>query len=344
LADELTTDEAKRLLSQLAEVNCPAVLFSGGEPLLRDDLFELLAEARRLKLRTVISSNGTLIDSKTAGKLSDVGVSYVGISLDGGEEFHDTFRQAKGSFKAALLGIENCKKIGLKTGLRFTITKMNADQIPVVFDIAASTNVRRICFYHLLHTGRAKQIMDIEQRIVNGKKALYAIRFTLNAAETREVVDTIIAKTDQFARKSLIDEVLTVGNHADGPFLLVKMQKEKNANFNKAKELLLANGGNRIGEKIGCVSWDGSVYPDQFWRNYSLGNIKERTFRQIWENGSEPVLKKLRDKSKFCAPRCRYCKWFLLCKGNFRFLGAETDGKCWLNEPACYLTNEEITE
>ncbi len=158
LADELTTAEAKQLLSQLAEVNCPVVLFSGGEPLLRDDLFELLAEAKRLKLRTVISTNGTLLDSKTAGKLSDVGVSYVGISIDGAEEFHDTFRQAKGSFKAALSGIENCKKAGLKTGLRFTITKANADQVPVVFDIAASTNVRRICFYHLLRTGRAKNL------------------------------------------------------------------------------------------------------------------------------------------------------------------------------------------
>jgi radical SAM protein with 4Fe4S-binding SPASM domain len=344
LADELTTTEAKQLLSQLVDVNCPAVLFSGGEPLLRSDLFELLAEAKRLGLRTVISSNGTLIDSKTAAKLSNVGVSYVGISIDGSEEFHDTFRQTRGSFKAALSGIENCKKAGLKTGMRFTITKQNAAQIPAVFDISASNGIRRICFYHLISAGRAKEIMDSKQRIANSEKTTYAIRFTLNAAQMREVVDTIIAKTDQFARKALIDEVLTVGNHADGPFLLVKMQKEKNANFNKAKELLLANGGNRIGEKIACVSWDGSVHPDQFWRNYPLGNIKDKTFRQIWENGSEPVLRRLRDKSKFCAPRCRYCKWFVFCKGNFRFLGAETDDKYWLNEPACYLADEEITE
>jgi len=327
LADELTTPEAKQLLSQLAEVNCPAVLFSGGEPLLRDDLFKLLAEAKRLKLRTVISTNGTLLDSKTAGKLSDAGVSYVGISIDGTEEFHDTFRQTEGSFKEALSGIENCKKAGLKTGLRFTITEANADQVPIVFDIAALTGVRRICFYHLLRTGRAKGL---------GKQVL-------NKQQTRTVLDVIIEKTDDFVGKGLIDEVLTVGNHADGPYLLVKMQKGKNRNFRRAKKLLLANGGNRIGEKIGCVGWDGSVYPDQFWRNYALGNIKDKTFRQIWENGSQPVLNKLRNKSQFADARCLRCKWFDLCKGNFRFLGAEADDKYWFNEPACYLTDEEIT-
>ena len=339
---EMTTIEAKQMLAQLAEVNCPVVLFSGGEPLLREDLFELLAEAGRLKLRTVISTNGTLIDLKTADKLSEAGVSYVGISIDGSEIFHDAFRQAKGGFKAALSGIKDCQKAGLRTGLRFTITKQNSDQLSTVFDIAVSTGVRRICFYHLIRTGRAKEIAGSGQRIANSEKTLNAKRFTLNAAETREVMDTIIIKTDQFARKSLIDEVLTVGNHADGPYLLAKMQKEKNANFSKAKELLLANGGNRIGEKIGCVGWDGSVYPDQFWRNYSLGNIKNTTFKQIWENSAETVLNKLRNKAQFADNRCLKCRWFVLCKGNFRFLCDESDDKYWLNEPACYLNNEEI--
>ena len=323
----MTTAEAKQLLLQLAEVNCPVVLFSGGEPLLRDDLFELLAEANRLRLRTVISSNGTLIDLQAAKKLADAGVTYVGISIDGTEEFHDAFRQVRGSFKAALAGIANCKKAGIRTGLRFTITKANADQIPAAFDIAASKGIRRICFYHLIRTGRAK---DLEQQ-------------TLSPEQTRSVIEVIIEKTNQLAKRKLVDEVLTVGNHADGPYLLVKMQKEKNENFHKARKLLLSNGGNRIGEKIGCVSWDGNVYPDQFWRNYALGNIRNRTFKQIWEYSTEPVLNKLRNKNKFADKRCLKCRWFDLCKGNFRFLGVEADDKYWLNEPACYLTDEEIT-
>ena len=330
--DELTTPRARQLLSELVEVNCPVVLFSGGEPLLRNDLFELLAEARRLGLRTVISSNGTLIDSETAGQLAAAGVSYVGISIDGDEQFHDNFRRLKGSFKAALAGIENCKKAGIKTGLRFTITKANSTQIPTVFDISAKAGVRRICFYHLIRAGRAEQLQSQ----------------SLTPEQTRQTIDTIIQKTDDFARKGLIDEVLTVGNHADGPYLLVKMAGEtqnpklKTQNYEMTGQLLLANGGNKIGEKIACIGWDGSVHADQFWRNYSVGSVKDKTFKQVWENSTEPVLNKLRNKAQFADKRCRRCKWFDLCKGNFRFLGTETGPEHWLNEPACYLTDEEI--
>jgi radical SAM protein with 4Fe4S-binding SPASM domain len=330
-SDELTTAEAKQLLHQLAEVNCPVVLFTGGEPLLRNDLFELLAEAKQLSLRTVISTNGTSIDSAAAKNLAALGVSYIGISIDGDESLHDAFRQSAGCFKAALAGVENCQKAGLKTGLRFTITKQNANKIPVVFDIAASANIRRICFYHLVKAGRAKNLNSS----------------TLTPQQTRHAVDTIIEKTKEFVQKKLVDEVLTVGNHADGPYLLLKLQqnstsKDAARTTHDARRFLLANGGNKIGEKIASVGWDGSVYPDQFWRNYSLGNVKNQTFKEIWENSNEPVLGKLRKKSEFADKRCLSCKWFDLCKGNFRFLGSDTDIKYWLNEPACYLTDEEI--
>ncbi len=327
-SDELTTTEAKELLSQLAEVNCPVVLFSGGEPLLRGDLFELLAEAKRLGLRAVISSNGTLIDSATAEQLANIDVSYVGISIDGQEAFHDNFRRAPGCFKAAMIGIKNCKKAEIKTGLRFTITKANAEQIPAVFDIAASSDIRRICFYHLIRAGRAEKMNDQ----------------TLTREQTRQVLDVIIERTHNLAVKGLIDEVLTVDNHADGPYLLTKMQKENNPCYEAARKLLLINGGNKVGEKIGCIGWDGEVYPDQFWRKYSLGNIKDKTFKQIWENSAEPVLNKLRNKSQFADKKCLRCRWFNLCKGNYRFLGSQPDDKYWLNEPPCYLTDEEITE
>jgi len=325
-AGELSTLEVRKLLSELAELNCAVVLFSGGEPLLRGDLFELLAEAKHLGVRTVVSSNGTLIDSAVADKLVDVGVSYVGISIDGEEKFHDKFRKVKGCFKAALAGIEHCKAAGLKTGLRFTITKANAEQVGAVFDIAVSMDVRRICFYHLIRTGRAKELDNQ----------------TLLSQQSRAVVDTIIEKTDEFVGRGLVDEVLTVGNHADGPFLLARMTQENNRRYEEAEKLLRAGGGNKIGESIVCVSWDGNVHPDQFWRNYSLGNVKDKSFEQIWEDSSEPVLKKLRDKAHFADQRCLCCRWFDLCKGNWRFLGTEIEAEHWLNEPACYLTDEEI--
>ncbi len=327
-SDELTTAHAKQMLGQAAAMQCPVVLFSGGEPMLRSDLFELLAEAKRFGLRAVLSSNGTLIDAAAAKKLGESGVSYVGISIDGKELFHDQFRQTEGSFKAALAGIQNCQEAGIRAGLRFTITKANAEQVPAVFDIAASAGVRRICFYHLIRSGRAQKLK----------------RHAVTAQQTRQVVDAIIDRTDAFVRKGLVDEVLTVDNHADGPYLLMRMKRQNNPRYDEAQKLLLANGGNKIGEKIVCVGWNGDVYPDQFWRNYSLGNIKDEALQNIWQNSSDPVLNKLRNKSDFADKRCLRCTWFDLCKGNYRFLGDSADDKYWLNEPACYLTDEEIAE
>lgn len=327
-SDELTTAHAKQMLGQAAAMQCPVVLFSGGEPMLRSDLFELLAEAKRFGLRAVLSSNGTLIDAAAAKKLGESGVSYVGISIDGKELFHDQFRQTEGSFKAALAGIQNCQEAGIRAGLRFTITKANAEQVPAVFDIAASAGVRRICFYHLIRSGRAQKLK----------------RHAVTAQQTRQVVDAIIDRTDAFVRKGLVDEVLTVDNHADGPYLLMRMKRQNNPRYDEAQKLLLANGGNKIGEKIVCIGWNGDVYPDQFWRNYSLGNIKDEALQNIWQNSSDPVLNKLRNKSDFADKRCLRCTWFDLCKGNYRFLGDSADDKYWLNEPACYLTDEEIAE
>ena len=328
----LTIEQAEKLFTELSELKSPVILFSGGEPLLRNDLFELLIAAGKRNLQIVLSTNGTLIDADTAKRLADAGVSYIGISIDGDKNFHDSFRQKKGCFDAALEAFENCRKAGLRTGLRFTITRQNCNQIPFIFELAAEEGIRRICFYHLIRTGRAKNL--------EGQ--------TLNPVDTRKTVDTIIDKISYYVKKGLIDEVLTVGNHCDGPYLLLRMQKEtknsklKTQNFSKAKELLQINGGNRIGEKIVCIGPDGNVYPDQFWCNYSIGNIKDKSFKDIWNNSEDMALNKLRNKSKFADKRCLSCKWFDYCRGNYRFLGADTADENWLNEPACYLTDREI--
>ncbi len=323
---ELSTRQARSFLALLPQVGCPVVLFSGGEPLLREDLFELLGEAKGLGLRTVLSTNGTLIDARAAERLAEAAVSYVGISIDGREEFHDKFRQKKGCFAAAMRGIESCRQAGLRTGLRFTITAENAEQIEAAFDIAADSGTRRICFYHLIRSGRAVELEDQ----------------ALSSQQTRRVVETIIDKTDDFVGRGVVDEVLTVGNHADGPFILVTMERQQREGLEQARRLLTAAGGNRIGQGIVCVGWDGQVYADQFWRNYSLGNVKDRKFAEIWTDEQEPVLAKLRNRDEFADERCLVCKWFYLCKGNYRFLGEDPAAENWLNEPACYLTDEEI--
>jgi radical SAM protein with 4Fe4S-binding SPASM domain len=323
--EELTTSEGKKLVEQLAEIKCPVVLFSGGEALLRPDIFELLAEAKKIGLRTVLSTNGTLINSKRSERIIATGVSYVGISVDGPENFHDNFRNSRGSLKAAIAGIKNCQAAGLRTGLRFTITKQNAKFIPFAFELAAELSIRRICFYHLIRSGRAARLTEAP-----------------SAEDTRRALDCIIEKTSEAVTCALVDEALTVDNHADGPYLLVKMQQENSSNLGAARKLLLANGGNRIGEKIVAIDPQGNVHPDQFWTNYSFGNIKEKSFKDIWLNNKEPVLYKLRNKDNYVADKCKKCRWFEYCKGNFRFTGSDPSDENWLLEPACYLTESEI--
>jgi radical SAM protein with 4Fe4S-binding SPASM domain len=309
------------LLAQLKEAGCPVVLFSGGEPVLRSDLLDLLAESRRLGLRTVLSSNGTLIDQAMAARLADQAVAYIGISIDGPPDFHDTFRQAKGSFERAMAGIALCQGAGLRTGLRFTITPENARHVSFVFDLARDHGVRRICFYHLVRSGRAQ---------------CGAVPST---AQTREALDTIITRTAECT--GWIDEVLTVDNHADGPYLLVRMQREGHPGLDQAVALLDRAGGNRVGQGIACIGWDGNVYADQFWRHHALGNVRDTPFARIWQNTTDPVLWRLRHKDQFADPRCKACTWFSLCKGNYRSLGPDPTGTDWRNEPPCYLTDPE---
>jgi radical SAM protein with 4Fe4S-binding SPASM domain len=322
---ELSRAEAVKLLRDLADYKCPVVLFSGGEPLLRADVYELMAEAKGLGLRTVLSTNGTLINDEAAGRLKEIGVNYVGISLDGPEQAHDLFRGVRGSFAATMKGITDCGAAGIKTGLRFTITRQNHQYVREVFGIAEETGVRRICFYHLVRTGRGAEI-DCEY---------------LEAGQIRAAMDDIIDGTKKAVEAGLIDEVLTVGNHADGPYLLLRMQLENHPNYESAKEMLMAAGGNKSGQNIACIGWDGTVFADQFWREYPLGNARQQSFTAIWDNPDEPVLTKLRYKDNFADPRCKACRWFKLCKGNYRFLGGDPADENWVLEPPCYLGEEE---
>lgn len=323
---ELTTAEGKKLLDDLAAFGCPVVLFSGGEPLMRPDIFELAAYAVEKGMRAVISTNGTLITPKVADELKKLGLSYVGISLDGMEKVNDAFRGVKGAFRRALEGIEACKEVGIKVGLRFTINRRNVQDVPAMFDLVEEAAIPRICFYHLVYAGRGSALMKED----------------LSHEETRKVVDLIIDRTADLHRRGKPTEVLTVDNHADGPYIYLRLLRENPARAAEVLELLRMNEGNNSGRGIGCVSWDGSVHADQFWRHYSFGNVRERPFSVIWTDLSNPLMRMLKDKKKYVKGRCRACRWLDICGGNFRVRAEAATGDLWAPDPACYLTDEEI--
>lgn len=327
--NELSTEEGKALIDDLANYGSPVILFSGGEPTLRKDLPELAAYAREKGMRAVISTNGTLIDRDLAKRLKDVGLSYVGVSLDGIRETNDRFRGMKGAFDAALRGLHNCQEEGIKVGLRFTINKQNVRDIPAIFDLLEEEKIPRICFYHLVYAGRGSKMVSED----------------LSLEESRQAVDLIMEKTKKLHEKGFAAEVLTVDNHCDGPYLYMKLLNENPERAAEVFELLSMNQGNSSGIGIGCVSWDGSVHADQFWRHYSFGNVRERPFSEIWNDLSDELMAGLKNRKlliKAHGDSCARCKWFDVCNGNFRVRAEAVYGNVWADDPACYLTKEEI--
>jgi putative heme d1 biosynthesis radical SAM protein NirJ1 len=324
--NEMTTEEGKQFLRDLAEFKVPVVLFSGGEPLARPDFFELAAYARELGLRVTISTNGTLITPEVARKIKDIGVGYVGISLDGIGANNDRFRGREGAFEAALAGIRNCLAVDQKVGLRFTINRHNFNELNDIFDLLEKENIPRACFYHLVYSGRATHMKDED----------------INHQETRAALDLIMERTEDMNRRGLNKEILTVDNHADAIYAYLTLQEKDPARAERAWELLSRNGGNRTGIAIGQVDWDGNVHADQFTQNHTFGNVKERKFADIWTDLSNPILAGLKNRKPLLKGRCAQCKWLEVCNGNFRARAEAIHNDFWHEDPACYLTDEEI--
>ncbi|MEW6359164.1 MAG: 12,18-didecarboxysiroheme deacetylase [Planctomycetota bacterium] len=323
---ELSTAEGEALIDDLAAFGSPVMLFSGGEPTMRPDLPRLVKHAVGKGMRAVISTNGTLINTDAAAQLKDLGLSYVGVSLDGMRETNDRFRAVTGAFDQAMQGITNCQAVGLKVGVRFTMSRHNFHDVPAIFDLIEERGIPRVCFYHLVYAGRGSRLIEED----------------LSHDETQETVDLIIDRTKDLHDRSIEVEVLTVDNHTDAPYLYLRMKREGSDRAEKVMELLKMNGGNSTGVGIGCVGNTGEVHADQFWRHYSFGNVRERPFSEIWMDTSNDLMAKLKEKKKHVKGRCHLCKWLDICAGNFRVRAEAVTGDVWAAEPACYLTDLEI--
>ncbi|MDR1856212.1 MAG: 12,18-didecarboxysiroheme deacetylase [Desulfovibrio sp.] len=324
--DAISTEQAKLIIDDLAAYGSPVMLFSGGEPLVRQDLPELARYATEKGMRAVISTNGTLITKEKAQELKRVGLSYVGISLDGLERVHDDFRRVPGSFGKALEGIANCQAEGLKVGLRFTINKRNVEEIPGIFRLLRDLEVPRACFYHLVYSGRGSALIAED----------------LDHEQTRRTLDLIMDETRALFDAGHPKEILTVDNHADGPYVWMRLAREDPARAEDVLQLLQFNEGNSSGRGIGCISWDGKVHADQFWREHVFGNVLERPFSAIWDDPDIPLLHMLKDKKAHVKGRCATCRHLNICGGNFRARAEAFYGDVWAEDPACYLTDDEI--
>jgi radical SAM protein with 4Fe4S-binding SPASM domain len=322
---ELTTGQGFALLDDLAAFGIPVLLLSGGEPLMRPDLFELMAHARTLGLRTTLSTNGTLITADVAERLRALDVSYVGISLDGIGITNDMFRGHKGAFDNAMAGFRHCKAVDQRVGLRMTLTRRNCQDLDRIFDFIEAEGIDRACFYHLVYSGRGRSTDELTPDVA------------------RAAVDTILRRTRDFAARGLRKEIFTVDNHADGPYLYLKLLQEDPARAAEVLALLRWNGGGLHSSGVGIADIDflGNVHPDQFWMHHTLGNVRDRKFSTIWEDTSDPLLAGLRNRAPLLKGRCAGCQWRDICGGSFRVRADRFYGDPWAEDPGCYLTDEE---
>ena len=365
--DELTTAEGRALIDDLAQFGIPALLFSGGEPLLRPDLFDLVQYAVSRGVRPVLSTNGVLITAETAKRLKEIGFIYVGISLDGIGKTHDHFRQTEGAFDAAMRGFRNCLAAGQRVGLRLTLTRQTAHELDRIFDFILDEKIPRACFYHLVPAGRGRALADDP----------------LTIDESRRALDTIVRRTREAVNAGRDLDILTVDNHVDGPYLYLQLLRENPERAAEVRRLLEWNGGgaHSSGVGIGNIDPTGHVHPDQFWQDLDLGSVRERPFSEIWSgvragahapnhgdatgatgrgerapgaaglipdaDGStdvpllHPMLAALRDRLPRLKGRCATCGFLKMCGGSFRVRALRRFGDPWAWDPACYLTEEE---
>ncbi len=325
-AGELTTAEGRALLRDLASFQIPVVLFSGGEPLLRPDLFELAGYAIELGMRAVLSTNGTHLDDATADRIKATGFSYVGVSLDGLRDVHDQVRGVPGAFDASLAGIRRCRERDIRVGLRYTVHKLNLDELPGIFDLLESEDIPRCCFYHLAYAGRGEKLK----------------RFDLTGEETRRAVGYVFDRTRDYHDRGLDKDILTVDNHTDNAYLFLRLEQEDPDWAAQVYQMLVWNGGNQSGIAIGCVDNLGNVHPDQFSWHVNLGNVRDRPFSQIWEDRSHPVMALMKERPRRIGGKCARCRFHSICNGNLRVRAHSLHGDWRAEDPACYLTEAEI--
>jgi radical SAM protein with 4Fe4S-binding SPASM domain len=327
-SDELTTDEGRGLIDDLAQFGIPALLLSGGEPLLRRDLFDLADYARGKGLRCTLSTNGTLVSADMARRIKDAGFTYVGISLDGVGEVNDYFRGVEGAFEKAMEGFRNCVAVEQRVGLRMTLTRHNFADMNNIFDFIEREQIDRACFYHLAYSGRGSSLEADD----------------LTAVETRQAMDIILDRTEDYHRRGLPKEILTVDNHVDGVYLYLRLREKASERAGQVLSLLEWNGGGLYssGVGIGAIDWAGNVHADQFWSHYTFDNVRKRPFSEIWMDTSDPLMRGLKDRRSHIHGQCAHCRFFDACGGALRVRADAVYGDPWAWDPACYLTDEEI--
>ncbi len=323
---ELDTQEVYTVMDDLKAFGVPVLILSGGEPLLRPDIFAISQRAKDMGFYVGLSTNGTLINAGNIEKIAAVGYDYVGISIDGNKDTHDLFRRKQGAFDASVAGVRLCRDRDIKVGLRFTMTEDNATELPDLLQLMRDEGVNKFYLSHLNYAGRGNRNRDSDVH--------------LNV--TRYAMDLLFETALLHARRGDDLEFVTGNNDADGVYLLRWVMQHHPEKAGHMAARLRQWGGNSSGVNIANIDNLGNVHPDTFWWHYDLGNVRQRPFSDIWMDTSDPIMKGLKAAPRLIKGRCGECRYFDICGGNTRVRAMQLTGDPWAEDPACYLTDEEI--
>jgi heme d1 biosynthesis radical SAM protein NirJ len=323
---ELSTADVYAVMDDLKSFQVPVLILSGGEPLLRRDIFDVSQRAKALRFYLGLSTNGTLIDAGLADRIRGIGYDYVGISLDGIGPTHDRFRRQPGAYQAALNGLRLLRERGVKVGVRFTMTEDNVAELPALLDLVEREGFPKFYLSHLVYAGRGNKN--------RGDDASW------NA--TRDAMDLLIVRSWAWAQQRRDIEVVTGNNDADAVYLLQWAERQAPDCVAHLHAKLAQWGGNSSGVNIANIDNLGNVHPDTMWWHYTLGNVKQRPFSAIWRDLSDPIMAGLKRKPRAIGGRCGSCMHFDICGGNTRVRAMRITGDPWAEDPGCYLGDDEI--
>lgn len=325
-AGELSTDEAYEVMEDLRAFGVPVLILSGGEPLMRPDLFDLAARAKALGFYVALSTNGTLIDTAMLPRIRDAQFDYLGISLDGLEATHDRFRRREGAFRDSLQGLRLCRDADIRVGMRFTLTRDNAKDLPGLLDLMAAEGIDKFYLSHLNYAGRGNSN--------RGDDAQFRM--------TREAMDLLMDTCWQRIQAGVPMELVTGNNDADAVYLLHWARPRVPERIADLASVLRGWGGNASGVNVANIDNLGTVHPDTFWWNHGLGNVRERPFSRIWQDVSDPLMAGLKQSPRPVKGRCAACAYLDICNGNTRTRAFQLSGDPWTEDPGCYLSDAEI--
>jgi len=323
---ELSYEQVCTVMDDLRDFRVPVLILSGGEPLLRPDIYDIAKRAKAKGFYVGLSSNGTLIDENNIDRIAECDFNYVGVSLDGLGATHDKFRRLEGAFDASLKGIRLCRDLGLKIGVRFTMTQDNAHDLPGLLKLVEDEGIDRFYFSHLNYAGRGnKNRKDDAQHKL-----------------TRWAMDLLFNTCWDYQQRGLEKEFTTGNNDADGVYFLhwVRARFPDKAAHVEAK--LRQWGGNSSGVNVANIDNLGNVHPDTMWWHHTLGNVKDRPFSQIWPDTSDALMAGLKQHPRAVKGRCGTCAYLPICNGNTRVRAQQMTGDAWAEDPGCYLSDEEI--